>query len=265
MERRTADNNGLRNPIWSKALCLALSMVLSAAAFSACGADLPSSSGETASSSSVAAQSSDAQPAAAESSPESTPPSDSTPSESVPTVTISLDAEDCYETYLAAWTFYSPQRYDFTDGCPEIVDESALELMFNSCWSLDYQRAHDGDRTGWQNALYAASENYNFPADLVEETIGRYFNLGADDIRAAAGEKYDAESGAYFFPGGFGGFDKVGEVTGVRLEGDLLELDSSWYIGTTDEFQWSCTTTIQLQPDGSWKYLTNVVTGTAEG
>jgi hypothetical protein len=255
MERRTAGNNGLRSSTGLKALSLALAAVLTAALLSACGTAAPSSSSETASASSETAQSSDVPSSAAE----------SAPSENVSDAAISLDAQDCYDTYLAAWTFYSPQRYDFADGCPEITDESALELMFNSCWSLDYQRAHDGDRTGWLDALHAASENFYFPADLVEGTIGRYFNLSADDIRAAAGEKYDADNGTYFFPGGFGGFDKVGEVTGVRLEGDLLELDSSWYIGTTNEFQWSCTTTIQLQPDGSWKYLANTVTGTAEG
>ena len=83
------------------------------------------------------------------------------------------------------------------------------------------------------------------------------FDLPLEWLRSHS--EYDAASSTYRFGTGYGGAGSVGAVTGSRKNGELLEIDCSWFDwrdGESPDLQtYSHTVTIKLEEDGGWKYV----------
>lgn len=165
------------------------------------------------------------------------------------------ELENYYKTYLELWTFYNPFTENFSGGKPEIGN---TELLFNSCWGLDYRKENPG-ADNWLDKLYevADSDGY-FPAELVEKTIMKYFNYTANEIRSSAGSLYNSGKDAYLFQGGFGGGGYICKVTQATKDGSTLSLKSDWY-DVEGNYSFSADTQIDLKEDGSWIYTSNSV------
>ena len=167
-----------------------------------------------------------------------------------------------YDAYLRTWGFANPFYRDFGAEDNPLAEEN-LYLMFHAMYLLEhsYEELEALNRS-------EGPEVEIYPAQVVEDTLTAHFSVTADQLRETARgqsrNRYDAEAGIYEFGTGYGGMGPIGAVTGYREEGDVLELDYSWFdigeAGTAGEKGQSGVLTIRFLPDGGWKYEANHVT-----
>lgn len=170
-----------------------------------------------------------------------------------PSPEMTPEHQESYDRYLSAWGFYSPFDQPFTEE--RYFTEFRTYLLFGGCL--------------WQESPGKLEEFHSqygerFPAELVESTIQRHFLLSTATIRSSlpgtggSGESFDAETGIYVFPGGYGGGSNHGVVTEAERQGDLLTLTCDWY-GMDDSYQYTCKVTIRLGEGDAFHYIANEV------
>ncbi len=100
-----------------------------------------------------------------------------------------------------------------------------------------------------------------YPAEFVEELLGKYYLFSAEEIRGMAGKYgYDPENETYNMEGGYGGAYPIPRVTEVRENEELLELYVDLHSAVDDyHIERSSILTVRPNPDGSWQYLGNKI------
>ncbi len=101
----------------------------------------------------------------------------------------------------------------------------------------------------------------NYPAEFVEELLGKYYLFSAEEIRALSGKYgYDAENDTYNMEGEYGGAYPIPRVTAVMDNGETIDLYVNLHSAADDyRLEQSSVLTIKKEADGSWKYLSNLI------
>ena len=136
------------------------------------------------------------------------PPEASAPEQSeTEEPTISEPVKSCDETgeeyckkYVAPWCLNCPFVFDFDyrdESAPEPPEKVSVSWLFANCWYITHGDSPDGKYEG------------TYPAQLVEDTIGRYFPFPPEELRRFANsEERDVirySGGEYRLARGFGG------------------------------------------------------------
>lgn len=99
----------------------------------------------------------------------------------------------------------------------------------------------------------------DYPAEFVEELLGKYYLFSAEEIKALSGKYgYDAENDTYNMEGGYGGAYPIPRVTAVIDNGETIDLYVDLHSAVDDyHLEQSSVLTIKPRDDGSWKYISN--------
>ncbi|MBR3952801.1 MAG: hypothetical protein IKJ82_04230 [Oscillospiraceae bacterium] len=100
-----------------------------------------------------------------------------------------------------------------------------------------------------------------YPADFVEELLGKYYLFSSREIKAMAGKYcYDPEKDTYNMESGYGGAYPMPRVTKIAENGKNLELWVDLHSAVDGyHITQSSVLTVQVNDDGSWKYLSNEI------
>ena len=191
----------------------------------------------------------------------SEPPEASAPEQSeTEEPTISEPVKSCDETgeaycekYVAPWCLNCPFVFDFDyrdESAPEPPEKVSVSWLFANCWYIAHGESPDGKYEG------------TYPAQLVEDTIGRYFPFPPEELRRFANsEERDVirySGGEYRLARGFGGGGAYMAVSGYSKENGLLQLDCDMYSADQNTLLLSFSLVIS-ESDGGYKYLANHV------
>ena len=161
--------------------------------------------------------------------------------------------QELFDTYLFPWALQTPFDQSWDDPL-QAAENMVFYLLLGGCCQLEYGSMEPMNQ-------YETDGN-GMPAEFVEQTLLAHFDLPLEWIRNH--KEYDSEANVYHFVSGYGGVGNVGAITGSRQNGDLLEINCSWFDWRDGEapdlLTYSHTVTIKLEEDGGWKYVGNQIT-----
>lgn len=160
-------------------------------------------------------------------------------------------SQDYYNRYISAWAVVFPQDWDYGRRFADVPFYFAAD----GCFLEDARK----DLASGETLDYRGSISDRFPDGYVpgvqlEELMAQYFGLSAQEVRNWAGSAYDAASGQYYLPGGYGGAYPYCQVEAARENGNRLELDCAWYSAVDNAPLERCTITLEFSEDGSFLY-----------
>jgi len=164
-----------------------------------------------------------------------------------PLTSCDAAAEEYCRKYVEIWDTQAPFREDFSEEKPP--EEYTVAWLFCTCYALEFDE--------W----VPESEDFSYPAEMVETVISQYFPITAEQLRVHTGkmgrERY--QDGYYYMDSGVVGDGGYSIVTDYEQTGDILKLHCSYLHHDSHDPFMKVVMTIRLSEDGGFTYLSNEV------